>query len=161
GYANSQLLRRVKVANNLLTNVGLKSLGGLGRMFQINGRTHDLIIEQNTGFSTIGYVQFGDSKPVIKERFVFRNNIGGNASYNLQAPAGNGALALTRYLGPGFIFAGNVIVGSSQGMPNGNSYPATVDQVGFTNLAGGDLSLSSSSPYLKSGIGGTTPGADL
>jgi len=65
---------------------------------------------------------------------------------------GNGTLA---GFFPGATFAANVLIGSSAGLyPTGNYFPATVNAVGFANLAGGDCRLLSTSPYANAAIGG-------
>ena len=168
GYQGAQLMRKVNISHNLITNLGIlaSTWGGNGRMFFVSGRLNDLQIENNTGFSTLGYLQFGDDTAVPKQRFTFRNNVGGNAQYNIQSPLANGVNMLTTYCGTSYLFAGNVIVTPSTWlMPTGNSYPTTIAGVGMVNPitplgSGGNWGLAGGSPYYTAGHNGSTPGVN-
>jgi hypothetical protein len=71
---------------------------------------------------------------------------------------------------PGYIWTNNVFAGpwpTSGGwtaamMPqgNGNAYPVSLVNVGYTNVAGGDYSLSSISPYKGAASDGKDIGVD-
>ena len=162
GYQRAQWMRRVNISHNLITNLGIlaNTWGGNGRMFFISGHLDDLAIEHNTGYSTLGYLQFDDQTPVQKQRFTFRNNIGGAAQYNMQAPLANGANMLTTYCGTSYIFAGNVIVGGAFPPPPGNFFPRTVAEVGVIQTGPERGALRPGSPYRK-GANGVPPGADM
>ena len=95
--------------------------------------------------------------------FVFKNNVTGG-TYTLFADNGSGAgtQAVSKLQIPAANVAGNVFLNTSFGylVPSGNVYgPAS--GAGFANLTGGDLSLTSASPYRTAGVGSTMPGADL
>jgi hypothetical protein len=44
--------------------------------------------------------------------------------------------------------------------PDGNFFPASFDEVGFVDLAGGDYELSPTSPHVAVGTDGKDPGVD-
>ena len=74
---------------------------------------------------------------------------------------GSGAAAgsdtLAKYF-PGASFQRNVIVGANAAAyPGNNFYPPTISAVMFTDLAGGNYALSSTSPYRSA----ATDGADV
>ena len=162
GYQQAQWMRRVNISYNLITNVGIlqQTWGGNGRMFFISGHVDDIAIENNTGFSTLGYLQFGDETAVPKQRFTFRNNVGGNAQYNLQSPLANGAAMFTTYCGTQYLYEGNVIVMTGGGKPDGNSYPRTVAEVGLIADGPERGAMRSSSPFRRSGMNGLPPGVN-
>ena len=80
---------------------------------------------------------------------------------------GEGNAALSAYA-PGAVLAKNVLYGTDGWpgynpdiYPAGNYFAGVVGNVGFTNYAGGDLSLGASSPYKGKASDGTDPGADF
>jgi hypothetical protein len=160
-YGGAQSMRRVAVHQNLLTNIGASGLGTNGRMFQLLDGINDIWIEHNTGFSPVTYMTLG-AFTKYKQRFTYRNNIGGASQYNLHSPEGMGAAALAKHMSTPYVFAGNVIVGNSLQMPTGNSYPANTSLLGFVNPSpfGGQWNLSLLSLFLRVGTGGATPGVD-
>jgi hypothetical protein len=130
-------------------------------MFQLLDGLDDIWIEHNTGFVPTTYITLS-SFTKYKNRFTFRNNIGGGSRYNLHSAEAMGAGALAKHLSNPYVFAGNVFVGSSLLMPLGNSYTPTALSLGFVNPVpiGGQWSLSLASLFLKVGIGGATPGVN-
>ena len=93
-------------------------------------------------------------------RFTARDNvlaagIGGDAF-----GPGNSAIA---HYAPGGAFFANVLInsGNGSGYPAGNFFPSSMTAVGFTNAAGGDYTLTSSSTFKRAGTDGLDPGADL
>ncbi|HEY7568854.1 MAG TPA: ricin-type beta-trefoil lectin domain protein [Gemmatimonadaceae bacterium] len=160
-YGNALSMRRVALHHNLMTNIGASGLGTNGRMFQLLDGLDDIWIEHNTGFVPTTYITLS-SFTKYKNRFTFRNNIGGGSRYNLHSAEAMGAGALAKHLSNPYVFAGNVFVGSSLLMPLGNSYTPTALSLGFVNPVpiGGQWSLSLASLFLKVGIGGATPGVN-
>jgi len=158
-YGSAISMKRVALQNNLFTGIGASGLGTNGRMFQLTDGLDDIWLENNTGFAPVTYMTFSSyTKPM--NRFTYRNNIGGGAQYNLHSPEGMGQAALTKHLTAPYVFAGNLLVGSSVLMPTSNAYTSSMTSVGFVNPIpiGGIWSLSSLSLYLSIGMGGTTPG---
>jgi hypothetical protein len=161
GYAGAQWTRRVNISNNLITAVGVAGLGSNGRVFQVMGHFDDLAIENNTGFSPLIYLLFGDVLAILKNRFTFRNNIGGAATYNMHSAIALGGALLPLYCGTSYTFVGNVFVGAVPALPIGNSLATSIAALGFVNpTPNGNWSLSASSAFKTSGQGGTAPGVD-
>ncbi len=158
-YGNALSMRRVAVQHNLMTSIGASGLGTNGRMFQLFDGIDDLWIEHNTGFAPTTYMTLS-SFTKYKNRFTFRNNIGGGAQYNLHSAEAMGAGALPKHLSIPYVFSGNVFVGSNLQMPTSNSYAPSTLALGFVNPVpmGGQWSLSLLSLFLRVGMGGATPG---
>ncbi|HEX9247802.1 MAG TPA: hypothetical protein VGA35_16715, partial [bacterium] len=95
--------------------------------------------------------------------FVFTNTITPNNQYGV---SGDGTSAnpmgtLTTYF-PGSVVAGNVLPGgTAASYPPNNFFPATLADVGFADLAGGDYHLAAGSPYSHAGTDGSDIAADL
>jgi hypothetical protein len=154
-----QPTRRIALHHNLVTAIGAPGLGTNGFMYQLLEGVDDLWIEHNTGFAPVTYMTF-NSFQKYKNRFTYRNNIGGGALYMLHSSEGLGTKALARHLSSPYVFAGNVLIGSSLSMPSGNSYPLSQALVGFLNPIPflGNWSLGANSPFKNAGTGGATPG---
>jgi len=138
--------------NNLFIDVSRANWGGAGVMLT-SGGGDNVVFDHNTLFTDGTSVVFADNPP--DTRFVFTNNIVPDNAWAIMgsnASPGNGTLAL--YF-PGAIVSANLFIkGSAGGYPAANYYPATVDDVGFANIAGGDYRLSSSSPYANAATDG-------
>ena len=94
--------------------------------------------------------------------FVFTNNIIPDNAWAVMGSgvsAGNGTLAIFY---PGAIFVANVLIGSNaSAYPAANFFPGSSGAVGFVNLAGGNYSLSASSPYKGKGTDGLDVGWNI
>ncbi|HKP10523.1 MAG TPA: hypothetical protein VJZ91_00385, partial [Blastocatellia bacterium] len=155
----SQQTRRVRIANNLFEDIGAARWGNNGRFLQILDGTADVTVEHNTTFHT--------AHVVIAERrqhtgFVYRNNL---SPHNGPGVAGTGTSTglgtLTTYF-PGYVFAKNLLAGGpADKYPAGNFFPASLNDVGFVDLNGGNYRLSASSPYKGAGTDGKDIGADM
>jgi hypothetical protein len=162
--SNSPVTQRLTIEHNLLLDVGDPSLGSNGRLFQLLGALRDLRIVHNTGFGTKHSFLFGLGSVRVTPLpgLVIRDNISGGGLYQIFSPFGQGTKGLIAVGGADFDFVGNVVAGgSSKIMPGGNAYPASIDDVGFVNLAGDDLRLSAASSYKGKASDGTDPGADV
>src|SRR5438034_531810 len=74
---------------------------------------------------------------------------------------GNAILTLNLYA-PGAVFVRNAPAGGAAATyPSDNFFPASLDLVGFLNLAGGDYHLAPSSPYKNTATDGRDLGADI
>lgn len=127
--------------------------GGDGRMFQLLGASN-VDVNHNT-FLQSGYLMVFDAGPSYNVSF--NNNIA-TIGYGIAGNgAGMGTSAWNAYVRGGSII-GNLLVGASSNQyPGGNSFPASLDAVGFANLGGGDFNLSPGSPYRDAGS--NLPGA--
>jgi hypothetical protein len=91
----------------------------------------------------------------------FTNNIVPDNSWAIigdnSAPGNN---AIQTYF-PGATILRNIIAGANpSAYPAGNFYPASLDDVGFVDLADGYYALSASSPYLHGATDGTAVGCN-
>lgn len=153
------LANGILIANNVLEDVGIRTQTGDLRIFQMLGALRNVTIAHNTAFGENIAVLF-DGAP--GSGLVFRDNLLTRGQYGIFGSGkgeGNGALA---YYAPDALVAGNVIVAApATQYPTNNAYPSSILSVGLTDYAGGDYELLSTSPYVSSGTGSTTPGADV
>lgn len=149
--------RRFLIRNNLFDDVSGVRWGPLanGRLFNILNGLSDVTIDHNTGFQDGAVVYNQDAISVV-----YTNNItlnGGGASTEVGPNAGfAGPVPPSAYAQ----FAKNVVVGGG-GLPPDNFTPATLDEVGFVDPAGGNYRLASTSPYKGAGTDGKDIGADI
>lgn len=148
---------RVAVVNNVFQNVGKDPVAGTnGIIFQLLGDLYDASLVNNTVSSTFGANQAvfmdGSGKPEVRTTIV--NNVFPNTSYGIFGSSkGMGTSALS-YYAPGAVVAGNVLPSqSASGYPAGNFFPSSMLSILFTNLLGGDFSLSSSNAYYSGTLG--------
>jgi hypothetical protein len=153
--------RRIKIANNLLTRVGaFASGGGQARAFLLQHDIDDLWIEHNTGFGPYSWVAFENTSGTLKkDRFTFRNNIGGASTYNWFATQGQGDAANTASLTSPYLVTGNCIVTTTLSTsPSGQKYVPSVAATGLVNPVwpGGDYSLAAGSACSGAGVNFST-----
>jgi hypothetical protein len=154
----SQLTNNIVIRNNLFYDVST-SYGGDGRFLLMSGAAN-VTVDHNTviqdGWSAL--YAYGPSAT----NFTFTNNILPDYGWAIIGDgAGPGNDTIQTYF-PGATILGNIIAGADPSIyPDGNMYPATLDDVGFVDLGGGNYSLSASSPYLYSATDGTAVGCDL
>ena len=161
-YGNAQPMRRVKIAQNLVTGLGASGLGSNGRFMTVQNNVDDVWIEYNTGMGTSTYVDLTGS--LKKARFTFRNNVGGGATYNWFSSQGSGDAANTANLTAPFLVANNGFVASPTAiLPNGSVRVSSLTSVGFANpiWPNGNWSLGSGSTFNGSGVNYTTLQAKL
>ncbi len=161
-YGNAQPMRRVKIAQNLVTGLGASGLGANGRLFLVQDNVDDMWIEHNTGMGTATYVDLTGSQK--KARFTFRNNVGGGATYNWFSSQGSGDAANAANLSSPFLVANNGFVAPANVLlPSGSLRAPSLSSVGFANPVwpGGDWSLGGGSPFAGLGVNYTTLQAKL
>lgn len=169
----SQTTKRVMVWNNLIRPTDST---GSRRVFLITGAAYcvdgpqDLIIDSNTCLLPNGGVAGFCDLGADPTRFNFLNNIISNGTYTFSGTGYATANAvLANMFDANFRFTNNAFIDSaSQGyspsdFPSGNFYPASFAAVGFTNYAGEDYSLTSSSAYYQAGKNpqGASTGRDM
>lgn len=145
---------RLRVAGNLAFDVDGVKWGGRGAWMQVDGFP-SLTVEHNTALITgMPLLAYGSPSPGL----IWRNNLMPANNLGVVGDGvGFGTVALEHYF-PGYVWAGNVLVGASPVQyPAGTFCPATLDQVGFVDLAGGNYQLAATSPYR----GKATDGADV
>jgi hypothetical protein len=150
----SQQAKRILIQDNLFDDISGANWGGSGVLFQITGGTADVVIDHNTGIQD-GRAIMAHGAP--NTGFVYQNNIAREVDYTA---ASAGAALSARF--PGSLFSRNVLAGaSSSSYPSDNFFPASVGEIGFWNLAGGDYRLLPTSPYFNGGTDGVPVGADF
>jgi len=155
----SQPTKRILIRNNLFDDVSGARWGGPGRLVMSFNGIEDLVIEHNTGFQD-GSVLYTDGTPHIG--FVYRDNITPHNDYGVHGTGtAPGTGTLEAYF-PGYIFARNILAGGTQAMYPADSFVvASLAEVGFVDLAGGNYRLSTLSPYKNRGTDGKDIGADI
>lgn len=149
----------VRIAHNLVTDLGAAQWGGGGRFLQLLDGVADMQVSHNTGFGvTHGVIFDGMPLPGLS----LRDNLFGPTTYGVfGSNQGEGSGALGVYA-PGGTFVGNIVTGASEAAyPGGNFFPATLDDVGFVDLGGGDYALAPGSTYAGQASDGTDPGAAM
>ncbi len=152
-YGNAQPMRRVKIAQNLVTNVGAAGLGTNGRFMMVQNNVDDVWIEYNTGMGTATYLDLTGS--LKKARFTFRYNVGGGATYNWFSSQGSGDAANTANLTAPYMVANNGFVANASAvLPGGSLRASTLSSVGFANpiWPNGNWSLGSGSTFSGMGV---------
>ena len=151
----SRLLNHIVIRNNLFYDVST-SYGGDGRFMLIGGGAN-ITVDHNTVIQDGVTAVYAYGPPVTG--LTFTNNIlpdNGWAILGDSAAPGNNTIQT--YF-PGATIQKNVIASADPSTyPANNFYPASLNAVGFVNLAGGNYALSASSPYLHSATDGTAVG---
>jgi hypothetical protein len=155
----SQQTQRVKIQDNLFDDIGGSRWGGNGVAFVIVDATADVRIDHNTAFQR-GNIINTDGRP--HSGFTYTNNLTPHNAYGIVGSGtASGNQTLATYF-PGAVFANNVLVGGvASSYPGGNFFPATLTDVRFVDLAGGNYRLASASPYKAAGTDGKDIGADI
>jgi hypothetical protein len=147
------------IKNNLFIDISGANWGGNGRLFQILNSAKNVTFSHNTGLPD-GAILMADEKS--SPGLVFENNLSASGLYGfIGSGAGIGMPTLSQYF-PGYTFDGNALIGANpSSYPGGNFFPATVNDVGFTDAANGNYALTSSSPYHNTGSDGTDIGVNV
>lgn len=155
----SQPARRIDVRNNLFHDIGGPRWGGGGRLFMVLAAAADVVIDHNTALHT-GNTITTEGAPHTS--FVFTNNIALHNEYGIVGTGtAPGSRTLAAYF-PDSVVRRNVFAGGRAALyPDDNFFPASLAQVGFVDLAGGDYRLAPTSPYKRAATDGTDVGANL
>ena len=154
----SQLTRNIVIANNVFEDVSAANWGGTGRFLLITGGDN-IQFDHNTVFQDGSSVVYAYGPQTTG--FTFTSTIVPHNGYGIFGDSTSpGMGAITKYF-PGGLVTGNLLVGATITYPAGNYYPATMSDVCFVSLAGGDYRLSTSSPYKLLAADGRDPGADV
>ena len=118
-----------------------------------------MTIDHNTAFQTEDII-FADG--AASTGLTFRNNIAPDHGFGIAGTGtGVGLNTLSIYF-PSSLVTKNVLPGANLALyPVGNYFPLSLNDVGFTDLAGDNYRLASSSPYKTTGTDGKDPGADM
>ena len=159
----SQPTQRLLVRDNVIVVTGLG--GAHGRIFQTLGGPADVTIDHNTAFcsSPLGNAASGMAENTPKaDRFTFTNNIVEHGNYGFTGTGtGDGSGTLSTWF-TNWTFNHNVAIGSRPATyPAGNFFPATIADVKFANVSGGDYHLEKRSPYKSAATDGVDIGANI
>ena len=158
----------ITIQRNLCYDVSAETWGKVGesngKFLQLVGPVGvpALVVDHNTcitaGAGNVAAI-YGDGAGQHTGSTV-TNNLFGATDYGIggTGTSGSPALSVSTYF-PSCTIQDNVFIGSSAtGFPDGNFFPATTGDVGFTDYAGGDYSLTSGSAYHNAASDGTDIG---
>ncbi len=166
----SQRTSRVLIRNNLFYDIdGPAWGGGGGTLLQVIGGVKDLSFRHNTAVQS-GNVILADGSPA-SSAFEGADNIAPHRAYGVYGSGkGVGNAALGAYF-PQAVFTNNAMAGpwptsggatvSMYSSYPGNFFPASLDAVGFVDLANDDYRLTSNSPFKGKASDGTDVGVDF
>lgn len=144
------------VQNNTWEDIN-SNWGSDGRLYQILGAS-DITIDHNTSFQA-GYLMVFDGGPSYNINFT--NNIA-MVGYGIASNgSGFGSSAWNGYVRGGSIARNIIISAQANQYPANNFYPGSSNDVGFTDVAGGNLNLTAASPYRNAGTDGKDIGASF
>jgi hypothetical protein len=157
-YPSAQT-KRILIRNNLFDDVNHVKWGGTGRFIRVFRGASEVVVDHNTAIQTssVIWVPGGDANL----GFVYTNNLTPHNTGVEGAGTGVGKPTLTTYL-PGAAFVRNVLAGGNAALyPANNFFPASLSNVLFMDLSGGNYRLQPSSPYKNAGTDGKDIGADI
>jgi hypothetical protein len=156
--AVSQQAKRLLIRDNVFEDVVIPP-DGAARLFQVLNQAADVTIDHNTAFQ-IGAIIVADSAPAATG-FTFTNNIAPEGEGVTGTGTAPGLDTLNTFF-PGFVYLRNVQPGGDAAVyPPDNFFPASLDDVGFVDMANGDYRLSTGSPFRNAGTDGKDIGADI
>jgi len=156
----SGIQQRVKIENNLFDDIDPSRWGnGAGTFLLVQDGVSNLIVNHNTlAFNPTTVVDV--TGPNVSPSFIFTNNIVAHGSYGVRSYTTTEGTPTLETWFPGYVFNRNVIFGkpgSASAYPPDNFFPASIDEIAFSDPAHGDFHLSDSSPYR----GAATDGDDI
>lgn len=154
---------RIAILANQFSNIGLTSLGGVGRMLQFIGKLTDIEVRHNTmlfgqNSSAAGAAIMMDGRG--SERLNIVNNVFQGGEYGFILSGGGSGVAAIQQYAVSSTVVGNAIsmgFGASAYGPQNLVVPS-VAGFGFVDPSRGDLRFVSSSVVRNSGARGATPG---
>jgi hypothetical protein len=158
--------QRIQITNNLVFDVDGGRWGGGGIFVQIGNSPSSVVVERNTVLHSGTVLNVHGTKsgaPWVIDGMAFRDNL---LKHNLYGIKGDG-MAVGQHTLAGYfrnlVFERNVLAGGSpSAYPAGNYFPTEAEfMAAFVNAAGGDYSLSPSTPFRTSATDGGAVGADV
>ena len=171
---------RYSIHDVLLENVNMAQFAGDGELAtMISSSTSEILsqvsMQHITAFPDVNsHILSIEDTVSTMPGLVFANNLVVSSPYPIVSAGGGNAscaasdvpLTVVQTCFPGYVFTGNLVVGSmpnypSSKWPAGQTFLASVSSVGFVNYAGGNYALSASSPYVGKATDGRNIGADI
>ena len=156
----SQISRRIRISDNLLTDVSSVNWGGSGAFVVCGDGTEDVTIDHNTVIHN-GPVVNGHGPANV--RFVYTHNLSKHNQYGIYGDGyGAGFVSINIYF-PGSDIRRNVLAGGTASKyPADNFFPPTTQFLAnFVGASAGNYRLAISSPYNNAGTDGRDVGADI
>ncbi len=156
---------RIAILANQFSNIGMNSLGGVGRMVQLIGKLTDIEIRQNT--MMFGQAASASNSAIMmdgrgSERLNIVNNIFQGGDYGFILSGGGTGLAAVQGYALSSTVSGNAIsLGFGGGYGSQNLIVPSVAAFGFANASVGDFRLVTTSAIRNSGARGATPGVPV
>jgi hypothetical protein len=156
----SGIANAITIRNNLFEDMNGATWGGDGRFLLIGQGAANIVVDHNTALQDGTSAVFAYGAPI--PGFLFTNNIVPDNSWAIVGDgtaAGSDTIAI--YF-PGGVFLNGILAGSDPATyPAGNYYPASMSEVGFADLAGGNYRLANTSPYHHGATDGLDVGCDI
>jgi hypothetical protein len=157
----SQGCANVTVRDNLLEDIG-PTWGG-PPLFSVFAASN-VTIENNTAGRDVLSAHLLMSDYGQSAGFVFRGNIMPHGKWGVKGTARATGLGTLTYYFPDAVFSNNVLYGAVVNpaiYPSSNYFPSTMTEIGFADATAGKYTLTLSSPYHGTGVGGQDPGVTI
>lgn len=171
---------RYSIHDVLLENVNMTQFKGYGELATMISSSTSEVLSQVSFQHITAFPDLNSHILSIQDTvstmpgFVFANNLIVSPSSPIASAGGGTAncaasdipLTVMQKCFPGYIFTGNLIVGSmpnypASTWPTGQTFLTSVNSVGFVDYADGNYALSASSPYVGKATDGRNMGADV
>lgn len=158
--ASGVKMARVRVSNNLLTDLGPR-WGGYGTAFQVLRGPEEVTFEHNTAEPPYAVLVFDGQEGEKGDGLRFVNNLAPHGTYGVFGSGGSMGTAAFEQYSRRWSFAGNVVAGAdAQRYPAGNLYPPAFDAKFFADAARGNYRVNNSR-FKGRATDGKDPGCDF
>jgi hypothetical protein len=157
----SKTMARVRIANNLLTDVSKAKWGGHGSFLIVGNGATDVTVDHNT-IEHDGFIVNGNGSPQA-QRFTFTNNVHRHNQYGIYGDgSGAGMVSIDKYF-PGAEIRRNAFFGGTASKyPPDNFFVTAAEFLNhFVSAATGNWALASSSPFRAAGTDGKDLGVNM
>ena len=156
--------QRIVITDNIIENVGVGIFTGSGHTLQLLGDLRDVVMRHNTVTSAGaggGFAVMLGSLPQV-QRLVIHSNILTRGGFGIKGGGTTEGTPSLNYFAPGYLVTNNAMVGITvPNYPANTWFTSSLSNIGFANLAGGNFTLLSTSPYYGKGYDGREIGADI
>jgi hypothetical protein len=154
----SEQVKRIVIRNNLFYGIDRGKWGGDGAFLKITDTAH-VTADHNTVLQT-GNILNPYGQPSTD--FTFTNNLVVHNKYGVKGSGTRiGKESLEKYFTDPVFKKNAIIGGRSASYPADNFFPATLEDVRFTDPTNGEYRLLASSPYKTAGTDGRALGCDM